>query len=76
MTFIVTMHQDDEGTWIGHCPVIPGLRVEGTTMDEARYRLWETIQERLEEFCEQGIPIKVHVEEMEIPFGIEATRRN
>jgi predicted RNase H-like HicB family nuclease len=63
---IVTIVQDEDGTFIAECPSIPGCVSQGKTEDEAAANIREAIRECLEVRAEQGLPLTVTTREVEV----------
>jgi predicted RNase H-like HicB family nuclease len=66
MKFVVTLEQDEDGVWVVECPSIPGCVSQGSTRDEALENVKEAIALCLEVRAEQGLPLTVETEEVEV----------
>lgn len=66
MRFLVTLEQDEDGVWVVECPSIPGCVSQGSTRDEALENVKEAIALCLEVRAEQGMPLTVETEEVEV----------
>jgi predicted RNase H-like HicB family nuclease len=66
MRFLVTLEQDEDGVWVVECPSIPGCVSQGSTREEALENVKEAIALCLEVRAEQGLPLTVETEEVEI----------
>ena len=66
MRFLVTLEQDEDGVWVVECPSIPGCVSQGETRDEALENIKEVIALCLEVRAEQGLPLTVETEEVEV----------
>src|ERR1039458_10581512 len=47
MKFVVSIHQDEDGTYIAECPSIPGCVSQGQTEPEAEANIVDAIRECL-----------------------------
>jgi predicted RNase H-like HicB family nuclease len=68
MKFIVTMFQDEDGTFIAECPSIPGCVSQGGTEEEAQANIEEAIKACLEVRAQRGMPLTVSTREVEVPI--------
>jgi predicted RNase H-like HicB family nuclease len=68
MKFIVTMFQDEDGTFIAECPSIPGCVSQGGTEEEAQANIEEAIKACLEVRARRGMPLTVSTREVEVPI--------
>lgn len=66
MRFIVTLDQDEDGVWVVECPSIPGCVSQGSTREEALENIKDAIALCLEVRAEQGLPLTVETEEVEV----------
>jgi predicted RNase H-like HicB family nuclease len=66
MRFLVTLERDEDGVWVVECPSIPGCVSQGGTRDEALENIKEAIALCLEVRAEQGLPLTVETEEVEV----------
>ena len=67
MKFLITIAQDEDGTFIAECPSIPGCVSQGQTAEDAERNIQEAIQECLAVRAEKGMPLTVAVREVEVP---------
>ena len=65
MKLPVTIHRDEDGTWIVQCPAIPGCVSQGATKDEALANIREAIHLCLETRAELGIPLTIETHQIE-----------
>jgi predicted RNase H-like HicB family nuclease len=68
MKFIVTMFQDEDGTFIAECPSIPGCVSQGGSEEEAQANIEEAIKACLEVRAQRGMPLTVSTREVEVPI--------
>jgi antitoxin HicB len=61
-SYTVLFEPDEEGGYVAFCPALPGLVTEGDTFEEARERVKEAIEARLESLHKDGQPIPVDKE--------------
>ena len=66
MKFVITISQDEDGTFIAECPAIPGCVSQGKTEEEAQANVQEAIKECLEVRAEQGLPPTVATRQVEV----------
>jgi predicted RNase H-like HicB family nuclease len=66
MRFLVTLEQDEDRVWVLECPSIPGCVSQGETRKEALENIKEAIALCLEVRAEQGLPLTVETEEVEV----------
>lgn len=66
MKFNVTIDKDEDGVWIVECPVIPGCVSQGETKEEALENIKEAIALCLEVRAEQGLPLTIETEQVEV----------
>lgn len=71
MTFLITLREDEDGGFVARCPAVPEVSGHGATIDEAEYKIFEALYERIDQIVAKGWHPKVVVREIEIPFGIE-----
>jgi predicted RNase H-like HicB family nuclease len=71
--FLITILQDEDGTYVAECPTIPGCVSQGQTEEEAVENIKEAIMAcikvRSKEFMDLFIPtreIDIYIEEDEI----------
>lgn len=66
MKFLVTLDRDEGGTWVAECPAIPGCVSQGETKEEALANVREAIRLCLEVRAEQGLPLTVETQLVEV----------
>lgn len=66
MQLIVTLYQDEDDVWVVECPAIPGCVSHGETRSEALDNIREAIALCLEVRAEQGYPLTVETEQVEV----------
>ena len=66
MQLTVTLYQDEDDVWIVECPAIPGCVSQGQTRPEALANIREAIVLCLEVRAEQGYPLTVETEQVEV----------
>ncbi len=66
MRFVVTIDRDEDGVWVVECPAIPGCVSQGTTKDEAVQNVREAIALCLEVRAEQGLPLTIETQQVEV----------
>ena len=66
MKFIITIYQDEDGTFIVECPSIPGCVSQGKTETEAVKNIQDAIKECLEVRAEKGMPLTVATRQVEV----------
>lgn len=66
MKFPVTIDRDENGIWIVEGPSIPGCVSQGKTRAEAILNIKDAIKECLEVRAEQGLPLTVEVQQVEV----------
>jgi len=66
MKFTATLERDEDGAWIVECPSIPGCVSQGQTRDEALANIKEAIALCLEVRAEQGMPLTVETQQVEV----------
>jgi predicted RNase H-like HicB family nuclease len=66
MKFLVTIDRDEDGIWIVECPSIPGCVSQGNTRDEALANVKDAIQACLEVRAEQGMPLTIETQQVEV----------
>jgi predicted RNase H-like HicB family nuclease len=59
LKFDVTLCQDESGTFVVECPVIPGCISQGKTREEALINIREAIEGCLIVRKEEGLPLTV-----------------
>ena len=64
--FFVTISQDEDGCFIAECPEVPGCVSQGRTKAEAMDNVCNAIRECLEVRREQGLPLTMGVERIEV----------
>ena len=66
MKFNISIERDEDGVWITECPSIPGCVSQGTTREEAVENIKEAIKLCLEVRAEQGFPLTIETQLVEI----------
>ena len=66
MKFQIIIFQDEDGTFITECPVIPGCVSQGNTEEEAVKNIQEAIKECLAVRSEKGMQLTVPIREIEV----------
>ena len=66
MSFSVTIDRDIDGVWIVECPSIPGCISQGNTKEEALENIKEAIALCLEVRAEQGLPLTIETQQVEV----------
>ena len=66
MRITVTIDRDEDGVWIVECPSIPGCVSQGATKDEALVNIREAIALCMEVRAEQGLPLTVETQQVEV----------
>ena len=66
MRLTVTLYQDEDDVWVVECPAIPGCASQGETRSEALDNIREAIALCLEVRAEQGYPLTVETEQVEV----------
>ncbi len=66
MQLTVTLYQDEDEVWVVECPAIPGCVSQGQTRSEALTNIREAIALCLEVRAEQGYPLTVETEQVEV----------
>lgn len=66
MRLTVTLYQDEDNVWVVECPAIPGCVSQGETRSEALDNIREAIALCLEVRAEQGYPLAVETEQVEV----------
>lgn len=65
-TFSVLIGQDEDGWFIAECPEVPGCVSQGRTREEAMVNVRDAIKECLLVRREQGLPLTIPVERVEV----------
>lgn len=65
-TFSVNLSHDEDGYVIAECPEIPGCVSQGHTRAEAMENIRDAIRECMVVRQEQGLPLTVAVERVEV----------
>lgn len=68
MQFMVTLYRDEDDMWVVECPSIPGCISQGETKSEALSNIREAIALCLEVRAEQGYPLTVETQQVEVPL--------
>ena len=66
MKLLVSIYQDEDGTFIAECPAIPGWVSQGATETEAEVNIADAIRECLVVRAERGQPPTVTTREIEV----------
>lgn len=66
MKLLVTSEIDETGMFVVECPAIPGCVSQGRTEAEALENIRDAIKECLEIRAECGLPLTIHVSEVEV----------
>ena len=66
MKLLVSIYQDEDGTFIAECPSIPGCVSQGSTEAEAEANVADAIRECLAVRAERGMPLTVTTREVEV----------
>ena len=66
MKMMVTIDRDEDGIWIIECPSIPGCVSQGDTKEEALANIREAIALCLEVRAEQGLPLSIETQQVEV----------
>lgn len=66
-TFSVILWQDEDGYFVAECPAVPGCVSQGTTRATAIENIRAAIRECLHVREEQGLPLMVETEQVDVP---------
>ena len=66
MKFNITIDRDEDGVYVVECPSIPGCVSQGKTKQEALANIREAIELCLEVRQEQGLPLTVETQQVEV----------
>ncbi len=66
MRFLVTVEQDEAGSWVVECPALSGCLSQGETREEALRNIEEAILLSLETRKEHGLPTEMEVVEVQV----------
>ncbi len=66
MRITVTIDRDEDGVWVVECPAIPGCASQGETKNEAIANIREAIALCLEVRAEQGLPLTIETQQVEV----------
>ena len=66
MKFNITVDRDEDGVWIVECPAIPGCVSQGRSREQALDNIKEAIALCLEVRAEQGLPLTIETEQIEV----------
>ena len=66
MKFNITIDRDEDGVYVVECPSIPGCVSQGKTKVEALTNIREAIELCLEVRQEQGLPLTVETQQVEV----------
>jgi predicted RNase H-like HicB family nuclease len=64
--FNVTLDRDEDGVWVAECPAVPGCISQGKTKQEALENIKEAIALCLEVRAEQGLPLTIETQQVEV----------
>jgi predicted RNase H-like HicB family nuclease len=67
MKFVTTLVRDEDGVWVAECPSIPGCVSQGESREEAVKNIREAIAACLEVRAEQGLPLTIETQQVEVP---------
>ena len=66
MRITVTIDRDEDGVWVVECPAIPGCASQGESKNEAIASIREAIALCLEVRAEQGLPLTIETQQVEV----------
>ena len=66
MKFSVTIDRDEDGAWVAQCPSIPGCVSQGLTREQALTNVRDAIKVCLEVRSQQGMPLTVETQQVEV----------
>jgi len=66
MRLIITIYQDEDGSFIAECPSIPGCVSQGSSEAEAEANVMDAIRQCLAVRAEMGLPATVATREIEV----------
>ena len=66
MKLIISIYQDEDGTFIAECPSIPGCVSQGASEADAEANIMDAIRECLAVRAEMGLPATVATREIEV----------
>jgi predicted RNase H-like HicB family nuclease len=66
MKLIISIYQDEDGTFIAECPSIPGCVSQGASEADAEANIMDAIRECLAVRAEMGLPPTVATREIEV----------
>ncbi len=62
----MTIERDEDGMWVVECPSIPGCVSQGKTRPDAKDNIRDAIKACLEVRAEQGMPLTVETQQVEV----------
>ncbi len=62
----MTIESDEDGMWVVECPSIPGCVSQGKTRPDAIDNIRDAIKACLEVRAEQGMPLTVETQQVEV----------
>ena len=68
MKLPVTLYKDEANWFVAECPIIPGCMSQGMSEMEALTNIREAIDICLEVRREQGMPLTIAMQEIEVPI--------
>jgi predicted RNase H-like HicB family nuclease len=66
MKFVITITEDEDGTFVAECPSIPGCVSQGKTAADVERNIQDAIRECLAVRADKGLPLTITVREVEI----------
>ena len=66
LKLVVTLEPGEDGYIVVECPAIPGCVSQGKSREEALGNIREAIQACLEVRAEQGLPLTIETQEIEV----------
>lgn len=69
--FTVTLEQE-KGVWTALVPKLPGCNAWAATKDTALAAIQENVQAYLETLVEDGLPIPIEAEHVQVPLRVPA----
>lgn len=61
----------DEGGYLGRCLLLPGLNVQGETLEEVEQLAPGVAKALLEAMQEKGVPLPIEIKKTNPPFHVE-----
>jgi len=74
MKLLVSIYQDEDGTYIAECPSIPGCVSQGASEAEAESNLADAIRACLAVRAEKGMPLTAVTKEIEVAVSCRRSR--